>query len=500
MIIPQNVIETLAYGARYVLVALALLTLADIILCALGTSLRAWTYRRRLKQAEQNERPMPPPPPEKRSHSVGRGLAAMSAFCAISLVLLALGQPDGIDIMGLMLAAALPAMVVFSTLFLRKTAPQADMALVLSVGFLCMLGVVVQYRLRPDTALRQFAFYGAGTVVLLVASMVTAKIRTFFKLRWLLIVGGLGLLALAVVFGDWTYGARNWLAIGQWFSFQPSEFVKPALVLVLAVYLGRYKRLLSLWPTALFLAGCVGLLILQRDLGATVQYIIAAVALFYAATSNLFLVACGAVAAAGGAVVSYKLFAHVRVRVSAWQNPWAAIEDGGYQIVQGLMAIGSGGFFGLGLNNGTPKSIPAYHTDYVFAVICEEFGLVVGIAVLAVYAVIIVRGAAIALKAKNREFALIALGGTIIIAFQAFLIVGGVIKLIPLTGVTLPFISYGGSSILACMAMVGMMLGAGQRAPEADAPPPDPLDGWDDDAPTKALIKGVMAGFEEDDA
>jgi len=143
--------------------------------------------------------------------------------------------------------------------------------------------------------------------------------------------------------------------------------------------------------------------------------------------------------------------------VAAWKNPWSSYYGGGYQIAQGLMAIASGGLFGLGLNLGMPKVIPAYHTDYIFAVICEEMGIIVGFCVIALYVLLLIRGMSIALDASDRFSALLALGCTVYIALQAFIILGGIIKLIPLTGVTLPFVSYGGSSMLTGLVAIAIL-------------------------------------------
>ena len=164
-------------------------------------------------------------------------------------------------------------------------------------------------------------------------------------------------------------------------------------------------------------------------------------------------------AGAAGAVASYYMFDHVKARVAIWLNPWATYSTSGYQIAQGLMAIASGGLWGLGLTKGLPKSIPAYNTDYIFAVICEEFGIVFGIAVIALYLVFIIRGALIALNARSRYLMLVAFGCTVLITLQSFIIIAGVIKLIPLTGITMPFVSYGGSSMIACMMLLGILEG-----------------------------------------
>jgi len=145
--------------------------------------------------------------------------------------------------------------------------------------------------------------------------------------------------------------------------------------------------------------------------------------------------------------------------VAIWQNPWSDYDNAGYQIVQSLMAIASGGMFGMGLGLGYPTTIPVYHTDFIFAVICEQFGLIFGLCVLLMYVAIIWRGATTAMAARTSFHGLLAMGATLMIGLQTFVIIGGVIKLIPLTGVTMPFVSYGGTSLVSSMCLVGLLQG-----------------------------------------
>src|SRR5690606_37906435 len=177
------------------------------------------------------------------------------------------------------------------------------------------------------------------------------------------------------------------------------------------------------------------------------------------ATSDMLLTTAVAGAGVGGAILSYYLFSHVKVRVEAWKNPWANIEDRGYQIAHALIAIGSGGLVGAGLGLGIPYIIPASKTDLIFAAICEEMGILVGLMIIGFYGMLAVRGAVIAMNAENKLDALLAMGATVSLSLQSFVIIGGVIKLIPLTGVTMPFVSYGGSSMVVSFAMIGIIEG-----------------------------------------
>jgi Bacterial cell division membrane protein len=200
-------------------------------------------------------------------------------------------------------------------------------------------------------------------------------------------------------------------------------------------------------------------LVLSRDLGTAAIYGVTTLIVFYVATGNLLATGIGIGAGVAGAMAAYTLFSHVRVRVAVWRNPWAKYGEvgGGYQIAQGLMAIASGGLFGMGLGRGMPKSIPAYRTDYIFAVICEEMGILVGVCIIALFLLLILRGFSIARQGNDRFHSLLSVGVVTVFGIQSFLIIGGVVKLIPLTGVTLPFVSYGGSSMIASFILLGML-------------------------------------------
>ena len=205
------------------------------------------------------------------------------------------------------------------------------------------------------------------------------------------------------------------------------------------------------------------MLMLQRDLGTALIYYLTTLIVFYAAGGSLPLVALGLMGGTGAAVFGYKMFPHVRLRVAMWRNPWSDPTGGGYQIIQALLAIGSGGLFGVGLGQGSPEKIPAYDNDFIFAVACEQLGQVFGILLLAVYAALLLRGAVLVLRARRSFGMLLACGVVACLGTQTLMIAAGVIKLIPLTGVTMPFLSYGGSSLLSCMGMIGILHGTDAR-------------------------------------
>lgn len=264
----------------------------------------------------------------------------------------------------------------------------------------------------------------------------------------------LALLALPLLIGRETYGATNWIRVGG-VSLQPSELVKLSLLITVAWYMSRRRTL----PWLAFAVCCLGVLMLEKDLGTALLYYAVALLLCFASTGSIVFTALGLGGGVGAAALGYRMFSHVKRRVAIWINPWADYENAGYQIVQGLMALASGGLFGVGLGLGSPRSIPVFETDFIFAVICEQFGLIFGLCVLAMYAAIMGRGAAIAMSARRSFHALLAMGVTLMLSLQTFVIIGGVLKLIPLTGVTMPFVSSGGSSMLSSMGLIGLLQG-----------------------------------------
>ncbi len=354
---------------------------------------------------------------------------------------------------GFALAAGVPAMIWLGTHVLPRLFP-SDKLLLSLTNFLCALGVLVLYATSPATAYRQALYYGVGLVAMVLCVWMVRLVRSWHVPVLLMMPLSLGVLVLPLVLGRETNGATNWIYFAG-LSVQPSELVKISLLLILSFYMSRHRML----PWLGFSVACLGVLMLQKDLGTALLYYGVTLMLFFASTGNLALTGLGLAGGAGAAVMGYRMFAHVKKRVAVWRNPWADYRNSGYQIVQGLMALASGGLIGVGLGLGTPTSIPVYETDFIFAVICEQFGLIFGVCVLLVYVALIWRGATIAMAARRSFHGLLAMGATLMLGLQTFVIIGGVIKLIPLTGVTMPFVSAGGSSLLSSMCLIGLLQG-----------------------------------------
>ena len=354
---------------------------------------------------------------------------------------------------GLALAFAVPMLNVLTTGLLPKLFP-SDKLLLSLTNFLCALGVLVLYDTNPTYAYAQASYYFIGLSAMVICIYLIRLVKTFKLLIWPMMLASGALLILPLLIGKETWGAKNWFYVGG-VSVQPSEITKLVLVIVLARFMADRRML----PWLGFSVGCLGILMLQKDLGTALLYFFTTILLYYASTGNLALTGIGLAGGAGAAVAGYHMFAHVKRRVAIWLNPWSDYDNAGYQIIHSLMAIASGGLFGVGLGLGSPRTIPVYHTDFIFSVICEQFGLIFGCCVLLMYVAIIWRGAAIAMSTRTSFHGLLAMGITILLGLQTFVIIGGVFKLIPLTGVTMPFVSYGGTSLVSSLCLVGMLQG-----------------------------------------
>ncbi len=398
----------------------------------------------------------------KRKHDPGKPLSrVVTAFYCLAFLLLFVKDcyQHGTAVafaqhwQALALAAAVPLLNVATTALLPRLFP-ADKLLLSLTNFLCALGVLMLYRTNPAYAYQQATYYFVGLVAMVICIYIVRIIRSFRLLVWPMMLLSLALMALPLLIGTEINGATNWIQVSG-FSMQPSEVVKLCLVIVIARFMADQRFL----PWVLYAGACLGLLMLQKDLGTALLYFGTTLLIYYTASGNLLVTGVGAAAGAGAAVAGYSMFAHVKRRVAIWLDPWKDYNDAGYQIIQSLMAIASGGLFGVGLGLGSPTIIPIYHTDFIFAVICEQFGLIFGLCVLLMYVAITWRGATIAMAARSSFHGLLAMGCTVLLGLQTFVIIGGVLKLIPLTGVTMPFVSYGGTSLVSSLCLIGLMQG-----------------------------------------
>ena len=363
-------------------------------------------------------------------------------------------------------------------LAIRWLAPAADPAILPVVFALSGTGIAELTRLAPDLAVSQVMWLFVSVAAMVGVLWAVRNLDALTRYKYTLGLAGVVLLLLPAVVGTEVSGAKLWIFIGS-FGFQPGEFAKILIVLFLAFYLAANRGALSasmhsfgplklprfrmLLPLLVVWGISLLLVVVEKDLGSALLFFVFFVIMLYVSTGRASYVAVSLGLLALGGTACYFLFGHVQTRVNIWLDPWSVASGGGYQIVQSLYSLADGGLVGTGIGKGLSNLIPVVESDFMFSAIGEELGLLGASAVLILYLLLCVRGLATAARAKSDSSAFAAVGLTSALCFQAFLIVGGVTKLLPLTGVTLPFMSQGGTSLLASFIVVGLLLRAGDE-------------------------------------
>ena len=371
-----------------------------------------------------------------------------------------------------MLIWLLTTIIAFAILHRYK--PKHDPFILPLFSFLCGWGLLLQRRLAPAFIDRQTIWFILSTTLLIAVAVLPRNLRIIRRYRYTLLAFGLLLLIITLIFGvnPTGFGAALWLPIPLLNAFfQPSELLKLLFVFFFASYFADKGRIINerhksgfraafpyLAPLVLMWGFCVVLLVWQRDLGAATIFFVLFLAMLYTATGQLRYLLIGALLLVVAGVIGYFAYDLIALRIDAWVNPWPDVYGRSFQIVQSLYALAEGGIIGEGIGQGLPTFIPVVHSDFVFAAIAEEWGLVGSLTVVACFALLAQRGFYIALRAENRFRMYLAIGLTTLLSVQALLIMGGVTKLLPLTGVTLPFLSYGGSSLIMASLMLGLLL------------------------------------------
>ncbi|MCI8327486.1 MAG: FtsW/RodA/SpoVE family cell cycle protein, partial [Lachnospiraceae bacterium] len=327
-----------------------------------------------------------------------------------------------------------------------------NMCMLLSVSF------IILTRLNFDKALKQCELAGVAIGITLLIPFIIHKLKFFYKLAWIYAGVGLAMLGIVAALGSRSYGAKLSFSFAG-ISIQPSEFIKIVFVFFVASMFYESTEFRQVVKATVVAALHVMILVVSKDLGAALIFFMVYLVMLYVATRKPSYALAGLGSGVLASFVAYKLFNHVRVRVLAWKDPLGVIDKEGYQICQSLFAIGTGGWFGMGLTQGMPKKIPVVEEDFVFAAISEELGGVFALCLMLVCVSCYLMFLNIAMQIKDRFYKLIALGLGTVYGFQVFLTIGGVTKFIPSTGVTLPFVSYGGSSLLSTAIIFAIIQG-----------------------------------------
>lgn len=353
------------------------------------------------------------------------------------------------------------AQVIFlaSTLSLYHVIyPKASKLVINNMCFLLSISFIILTRLSYDRSVKQFKIVVFSSIIALFIPFIIRKIRFLGKLYWVYAGIGLALLTTVAIAGRISYGAKISFSFSG-ISLQPSEFVKIVFVFFAASMLVKADDLRNYAITTVIAGIHILILVLSKDLGGALIYFVTYLMMLYVASKKPLYLIGGLLSGSAAAMLAYRLFYHVRVRVLAWNDPWSVIDKEGYQITQSLFAIGTGGWLGMGLYQGLPGSIPVVSEDFIFSAISEELGGIFSLCLILVCVSCFIMFMNIAMQIKDPFFMLAALGLGIVYGFQVFMTIGGVTKFIPLTGVTLPLVSYGGSSVLSTLIMFAVIQG-----------------------------------------
>ncbi len=374
-------------------------------------------------------------------------------FVAFTVLFLEMSETTLLLFYGAQVIYLAAVLVLFRNLY-----PLASRLLINNMCMLICIGFIMITRLSYDQSIKQFKIAVFSTVVALLIPIIIRKLRFITKMYWLYTLVGIGLLALVAIAARSTYGAKLSFNVGG-ISIQPSEFVKIIFVFAIAGLLTHARDFRRIVIATALAALHVLILVVSKDLGSALIFFVTYLVMLFVSTRNPFYVLAGILSGSLAAVGAYFLFAHIRVRVHAWQDPFQDYQGGGYQICQSLFAISAGSWFGTGLCQGSPGAIPFVEQDMMFSAIAEELGSIFGICLILVCMSCFIMFVNISMQLTNRFYRLVAVGLGTTYATQIFLTVGGGIKLIPLTGVTFPLVSYGGSSMLSTFIMFAIVQG-----------------------------------------
>jgi cell division protein FtsW (lipid II flippase) len=393
------------------------------------------------------------------------------------------------------LSLAIPFIVVLVVFYVaahvvvRKSASGADPLILPLAAILNAVGLAAIFRLAPKNFGPDQMIWTAVGVTCFIATLLGIRdVHVLARYKYILGFAGVGLLMLpATPLGQEINGAQLWVSLGA-FSFQPGELAKVLLVIFFAAYLAERKELLAIasrriagfhvpdlkhfGPLLVMWGVSLAVMFYEKDLGSSLLFFSIFLVMLYVATARVVYMAFGGLLFLAGCFVGYQAFSHVQLRVQVWLDTFnpETIQGDSFQLAQSLFALSTGGLFGTGLGRGRPDLIPAAETDFIFSVLGEELGLLGTAAVLLCFILLVTRGLRVALAARTDFGQLLAAGLTVILGIQTFIILGGVTRLLPLTGITLPFMSYGGSSLLSNFILIALLIRISHQS--ASAPPP----------------------------
>lgn len=396
---------------------------------------------------------------QKEKKYIRKSIFLLFIFSFLALSLALIFNISNVSTTDIYTYIAILVVIVLSTILTPKLT-KADNILLLIVNMLFAIGVAMIYRLNPSYGKRQLQFYLVGIVLFFLTFFILKTFKFWNKISLFYVIISVALFMATLVFGSYLGGAKNWIILGP-ITVQPSEFIKIPLAFFVASFYSRYNEV-SMKPFGRYYMNIViyifiGFLFLQKDLGTALIFFGLMILSQFVYEKDRVLITLNIVAMIFGSILAYFMFGHVRVRVATWLDPWSDIDVTGYQITQALFATASGGLFGTGIGLGHPDYVPVAESDFIFSAISEEMGIFMGLAVILLFMILVYRSFKISLIQQDKFLSILAFCIGVLFAFQTFIILGGVLKIIPLTGVTLPFISQGGSSMLSGFILLGCL-------------------------------------------
>lgn len=396
---------------------------------------------------------------QKEKKYIRKSIFLLFIFSFLALSLALIFNISNVSTTDIYTYIAILVVIVLSTILTPKIT-KADNILLLIVNMLFAIGVAMIYRLNPSYGKRQLQFYLVGIVLFFLTFFILKSFKFWNKISLFYVTISVALFMATLVFGSYIGGAKNWIILGP-ITVQPSEFIKIPLAFFVASFYSRYNEV-SMKPFGRYYMNIViyifiGFLFLQKDLGTALIFFGLMILSQFVYEKDRVLITLNIVAMIFGSILAYFMFGHVRVRVATWLDPWSDIDVTGYQITQALFATASGGLFGTGIGLGHPDYVPVAESDFIFSAISEEMGIFMGLAVILLFMILVYRSFKISLIQQDKFLSILAFCIGVLFAFQTFIILGGVLKIIPLTGVTLPFISQGGSSMLSGFILLGCL-------------------------------------------
>lgn len=339
-----------------------------------------------------------------------------------------------------------------------------DQYIFLIVAMLFSIGEIMLFRLDESFGKKQVIWFAVSMVCFFIAYVIVLKTNILSKAGFLYFGGAILVFLITMVFGKTVNGARNWIIVGD-FSIQTSEIIKLLVVFMIADrYTHPERYVIRKFTEGIVFSAMIyvilGCMVIQREWGTAVVIFLVHISMMFIFNEDKKIMLVNLALAVVGCLLGALVLSHIQTRIEVWLDPWSDMSGKGYQITQSLFAIGAGGFFGTGIGMGSPEFIPHVHSDFIFSAICEEFGILGGVAVIMLYFMLVYRGIRISMNISDVFYKSLCAGISILFGFQSFIILGGVTKFIPLTGITMPFISYGGSSLLISFIAIAVLEGA----------------------------------------